>query len=101
MKKPTFGKLFVAYLVDLIALQVAGFVLAFIVSFCVSFTIAFFHIAGDFRWLYSIMGLVIGLLFNLLYFAILESRFGYSLGKKLMGLQVVQNVPNKPEEQTK
>lgn len=40
-------------------------------------------------------GLVVGTLF---YFSVLESCFGKTLGKKLMGLQVVQEVPQKQQE---
>lgn len=97
MKKATFGKLLVAYLVDYIGLQIIGFVVAFIISFCVSFAIALFKISGDFHWLFPVLGTIFGFVTNLVYFAFLESHWGYSLGKKLMGLQVVQDVPAKEE----
>lgn len=51
--------------------------------------------------LWFLSGWVLGPILILIYFSVLESMFGASLGKKLMGLQVVQAAPQKQKEETK
>ena len=98
MQKAKFWKLCVAYLVDIILCQIVGFFAGGLAGGITGFLLA---IAGlytpDNRALFALLtalaGGLAGLVVFVLYFAICESCWQKTLGKKLMGLQVVQEVP--------
>ena len=95
MKKAKFWRVCVAYLVDIIICQIAGFFIGWITGFVVGFLLGAAGLYTPdnmtlFTTITGLSGALAGLVFSILYFAICESRWGKTLGKKLMGLTVVQ-----------
>ena len=79
----------VAAVIDSIVVYVAGFLIGFVVSFLASFTMA---IVTGHNAVFPAMtvGLIIQILVNWLYFALMESSArGATLGKMAVGLKVV------------
>jgi len=102
MQKAGFWKLCTAYLIDGVVCQIVGFVAGFIAGAIVG---ALLGAAGlytpqtmpTFMLIVRLVGWVAGLLVLILYFAFSECKFGKTIGKKLMGIAVVKDVPAKEE----
>ncbi len=84
------GRVPVSYLLDAILLQIL----------CWAFVWTLSKMSWDPIALSGVFACLQGI-FPLLYFPICEHFFGKTLGKKLMGLQVVQAAPQKQKEETK
>lgn len=82
----------IAFIIDAIAVLIAVIIIGVIA------TIIFFPFAISFSWFWGWwqFSLVGGLLF-ILYFTFAESIYGYTLGKKVMGFQVVTVGGRKPD----
>ena len=95
MQKPGFWQFLAAYMIDFLLLGLVGLVVGYLVMWILMLYIITLSSGGD--WAF-VGGCITFMIVVLLYFSILESLFGKTLGKKLMGLQVVQTVPQKQEE---
>ncbi len=89
--RPSFGRLIASYFIDMIF---AGIVSQFFQRF-VMVVLNNFDVSKRFVFL---CGIVVGILMWVFYFAFREYKYGCTLGKKLMGLQVVQAVPQEQEK---
>ena len=84
---PTFGKLMIAYFVDFLAgivSQLSQRLVMIILTMCAMPKI-----------LVALCGIFVGIFMWVFYFAFREYKYGCTLGKKLMGLQVVQKEETK------
>lgn len=102
---PSLWRLLGAYGVDLVLLvpaEAMGLVIFLLGGFIVN-ALFFGGSENEEIWKIAIGGIIALVSAVVLYFSILESCFGKTLGKKLMGLQVVQNKPqaaqNAPQNQ--
>ena len=98
MKKAKFWRLCVAYLVDIIVCQIMGFIVGGITGGIVGFVLGAAGLYTPdnmllFTTLTGLAGGLAGSVFSILYFASCEAYWGKTLGKKLMGLTVVQAAP--------
>lgn len=91
-KTLSFGRLFVAYLIDgifaIFFMLMAGYMTAKFLSFPL-------HIAGTIfpvlQTLFGIIGFVTFAFWYIFYYAYSECKWGYSIGKQIMGLHVEMN----------
>lgn len=95
MQKPSFWRLFGAYLVDFLLFGLVGSIVGYLMMWILVLYIITLSSGGD----WAVVGGIIAFIGAvLLYFPICEHFWGKTLGKKLMGLQVVQAAPQKQEE---
>ncbi len=95
MNKPSFWRLLGAYGIDFLLLSIVGSIVGYLMMWILVFYIITLSSGGD----WAVVGGIITFIGAvLLYFSICEHCWGKTLGKKLMGLQVVQTVPQKQEE---
>lgn len=87
MKKPGFWRLLAAYIIDFLLLGLVGLMVGYLVMWILVLYIITLSSGGDWAFVGGCITFIIGVL---LYFSILESFFGKTLGKKLMGIQVIQ-----------
>jgi len=99
MQKPSFWRLLGAYGIDFLLCSMIGIMLEYLVMWVLALGyIIMLRSGGD--WI-IVVGFITFISAILLYFSICENIFGKTLGKKLMGLQVVQAAPQKQKEETK
>lgn len=86
-----FGNLFGAYLIDgimaAVFMMIAGYVSVIIITLPLSILLTLLPFT---QIIAAVFGFLIFLFWYIFYYAFSESKWGYSIGKKLMDLQVVQ-----------
>ncbi|MBR2081674.1 MAG: RDD family protein [Elusimicrobiaceae bacterium] len=91
MKSPGFWRLLGAYIVDFLFISVIGVVLEYLVMWVLALGYIVMLRSGG-NWI-IVVGVGTFISSVLLYFSICESVWGKTLGKRLMGMQVVQQDP--------
>ncbi len=89
METAGFWKLAAAYFVDFVLLTIGGYIIGILAGLFVGAVLGLLGVSMmNIMYVCAVVGGLLGFIFNIVYFAALESLQGASLGKKMLHIKV-------------